>query len=219
MQTDFMQVDGNIGFAIPTMQSCGDSCLFLLVGLDDRIIEVNFTEKKTLRTIASLKDVHTEGFRFFTGSCSPDGTLFAVYAGPRQPAHDCSSTGKGRIYTLNMFSELTPILRGEILTSPCGGAWFGSDTYFVVDGGTNRIYRYFLREKDGIKLLTDRKQVFKLANEDVEKGHSLGGLTIDMEGRLWVALSGAGSIIRVDVESQVSISVCLPARARVLIVI
>jgi sugar lactone lactonase YvrE len=197
-RSDHMTMSQRVGFAVPILRSCGLSCLFLLVGLDDSVVEVNFTEKIVLRTIAVMRDpsqlvVPTESGRLCVGSCSSDGTLFCGYIAARgQDAY------KGSMYYLSIFGELTSAIRSESFMVPTGFAWLGYDNLFFSDGGSNKIYSCRIQEKDGVKNFTARKVVFKLSADSASLGHRLGGIAIDAEGKLWVALTGAYCILRID---------------------
>lgn len=197
-RSDHMIMSQRIGFAVPVLRSCGVSCLFLLVGLDDSLLEVNFTEKLILRTVAVTRDpsqpvMPTESGRLCVGSCSSDGTLFCGYVTSKG-----QDACKGRMYYLSIFGELTSAIRSESFMVPTGFAWLGYDKLFFSDGGSNKIYGCRLQEKNGVKNFTARKVVFKLPVDSVALGHRLGGIAIDAEEKLWVALTGASCIIRID---------------------
>jgi len=205
-RVEYMNMTHRIGFAIPTLRSCGDSCLFLLVGLEDSVVEVNFTDKVTLRCVSTVRDPSPSSpppstpaeaagarGRLCIGTCASDGTLFTGYV-----TYKGQEASKGRLYYLNVFGDLTSAIRSEHSCVPSGSAWLGYDTFFFTDGGSNKVYKCRLQENDGIKSLTDRKIIFKLSKESSDVGHRLGGVAIDIEGKLWIALTGGSCILRVD---------------------
>jgi hypothetical protein len=48
------------------------------------------------------------------------------------------------------------------------------------------------------------KVVYKLPAEDTQRGHRMEGMTIDCKFKLWVALNGAGCILRIDPWKEIS---------------
>ena len=55
--------------------------------------------------------------------------------------------------------------------------------------------------------------VFTLPEESVCKGYMMDGMTIDADGKLWVALVGAFCVIQIDPETRTEIRrISLPAK-------
>ena len=50
------------------------------------------------------------------------------------------------------------------------------------------------------------KVVYTLPAEDMRLGHRMEGMTIDCKFKLWVALNGAGCILRIDPWKETEIS-------------
>ena len=197
---DVMTMDQLVGFAIPTTSCSNKTDLLLLVGLEDRVVEVNFTEKTVIRTIAIVRE-SVVGMRFTNGKCSPDGTLIAVYN-----HHWSDGCTKGKVYVLNDFGELTTILHPESLLKPQGSAWYLNKIYYLVDGRGNKIYRFNVMDSDGSKVLTEKSTVFELSETDVSRHYRMCGMDIDSEGHLWVAVSGASCLIRIDADRGMELS-------------
>ena len=75
---EIVELNKLVGFAIPTVETKAEGDIFLAVGLDDCIIELNFSKKVITRVLAEIDDKNvSENCRFNDAKCSPDGTLFA----------------------------------------------------------------------------------------------------------------------------------------------
>lgn len=73
-KADEMVFDQQVSFAIPTSDSQED--LLLFVGLETKIIQVNFDKKQILREVVQLPMEFRQTGRIVTAKCSPHGTLY-----------------------------------------------------------------------------------------------------------------------------------------------
>lgn len=74
-----MSFQESVGFAVPTSLSREDK-LVLFVGLEQKILEVNLSENRILRTVATVPmEFYQKGMRFSCAKSSPDGVLYAGY--------------------------------------------------------------------------------------------------------------------------------------------
>ena len=195
--SDKMELDENLTFAVPTLKTSFNGDLYLLVGLEDRIVEINFSKKKIVKVISMIRDLNFDTGRFVEAKCSPEGTLITGFIN-----HKHKELSKTRMYYLNSFNELTKLLPSDRLSLLGGSVWYGYEYYYIVDSGTNKVLRYRWLDCDGTKSFTDRKVVFKLPKDESAMGYKLSGITIDCEGKIWVGLSGAGCLIRIDPDSK-----------------
>jgi sugar lactone lactonase YvrE len=209
-KTNFMSFEKEVGFAIPTTDTTPET-LMLFVGVEDRIMEVNFTEKKIVRRIVN---VLTEGSlgRFNDAKCSPNGNLYAGFM-----KHNSLKTGdRGHLYRLDIkFSKEKTRYWLERLTSDDlpepllsnGMAWAKGIMYFI-DTGAASIFALDVGDalvdhlEEHLEVdtgtYTKRATVFTLSTEETANGVYIDGMTIDAAGNLWVAFWGAGKIVRID---------------------
>lgn len=211
--------------------------LYLLVGLEDRIVEVNFTEQKIIRTIVEIPiDIKDTNSRFNDAKASPDGVLYCGYMhlkwreGNGGHFFKMKNDGSNALQTL-----LKPIEIGL----PNGLAWVRpkkttttttnegrtsndskeSSNMYIVDSMKNTITMYNAidnqpNDKDSESFSTPKEiaccaetndytfdevsVIYTLEDEYINAGGVLDGMTIDSEGKLWVAVSGCSCILRID---------------------
>ena len=91
---DTMSTEQQVGFAIPSVKTVANK-IILIVGLEDSITEVNFTDKTTIRVLSAVPEKDLKDKRFNDGKCNPMGRLYAGYM------HAKWRDGKyGNLYTL-----------------------------------------------------------------------------------------------------------------------
>ncbi len=197
-----------VGFAIPTTRTKKDQVI-LLVGLENKIVEIDLSDQQILRTVLLIPEkFYSKGMRFNDGKCSPDGELFVGLV------HSKWREGN-RGFFLKLIHSRAPDIESELSKSmlknilpregihfPSGTAWLGPDTLFLVDSAENEITRLTFVGVDGIEIVTkrvsERKLIYKLPQPSIDLGYVLSGMTIDSKGKLWIALYGAGCILRID---------------------
>lgn len=198
--------------------------LYLLVGLEDRIVEVNFTEQKIIRTIVEIPiDIKDTNSRFNDAKASPDGVLYCGYMhlkwreGNGGHFFKMKNDGSNALQTL-----LKPIEIGL----PNGLAWVSknskeSSNMYIVDSMKNTITMYNaidnqpnVKDSEPFGVSTSKEiaccaetndytfdevsVIYSLEDEYINAGGVLDGMTIDSEGKLWVAVSGCSCILRID---------------------
>ena len=65
---------------------------------------------------------------------------------------------------------------------------------------------YLFPWQNGHRIVESSKVIYTLTAEDMRRGHRMGGMTIDCKFKLWVALNGAGCILRIDPWKETEIS-------------
>ena len=108
---DTMSTEQQVGFAIPSVKTVANK-IILIVGLEDSITEVNFTDKKVIRVLSAVPEKDLKDKRFNDGKCNPTGRLYAGYM------HAKWREGKyGNLYTL-VSDNLRPLFDSTGETSP-----------------------------------------------------------------------------------------------------
>lgn len=140
------------------------------------------------RRIAVFDD---QDLRMNDGGCTPDGALLCGTAGP---------DGTGRLYRLAREGAVTVLIDGVSVSNGIGVDPRGDVLY--VDSATRRIDR--LRISDGV--LAERAPFADLRSEEGVPD----GIAVDVEGGVWVAMWGAGRVVRVDPDGTVGARIPVP---------
>lgn len=128
-------------------------------------------------------EAHIPGNRFNDGKCDPSGRFWAGTL-----SYDLEE-GAGNLYCLDVDLSVDQKLTG--LTISNGMAWDRERTrFFLVDSGTGNLFSFDYDEPAGG--ISSQSVVWHS-----EQG-SPDGMTIDTEDHLWVALYGAGKVLRID---------------------
>jgi sugar lactone lactonase YvrE len=191
-----MHFEQTLGFAVPVEGFTKDRPL-LIVGLEDRIVEVDILQGEILRTVVSVPEKYCEKWRRFNDAeCSPDGVLFSGYLHPFW-----KDGSKGTYFMVDcdqQNAQLKPVLLPIPVALPNGSAWLNNETFYLVDSGSSEIFQITIdrnsSNEDGVTVL-EQTSIFQLSRED---SVVLDGMTIDSENHLWVALCGAGCILRIN---------------------
>ena len=189
--SDCMDLNETVGFVVPIASNDFEQKdIFLAVGLENTIVEVNFTKKHILRTIASRTS--QADMRFNCGKCSADGTLFAGISNV-----NWRDGKRGSVHMLTKKLEFEQSIASSTINYPNGCTWSGNN-FYLVDAGANVVFSFAMFDRRGNKVLINKKSVFALAADAVDAGYLLGGLAVDAESMLWIPIIGAGQILRVD---------------------
>ena len=127
--SESMDFEKAVGFAVPTTETKADSDIFLVVGLEDSIVEVNFSSKTILRVFS--RKPPSADMRFVHAKCCADGTLFAGYL-----SLNWKEGKRGQIFMLNKKLEFEQAISSNHLHRPNGIAW-SDTTVYIVDSGAN----------------------------------------------------------------------------------
>lgn len=207
--TEIMNFNQYVGFAIPTSKTTMSN-LSLFVGLEDRIVEVDWNLKIIIAVIAKVPNTfYKKGMRFNDAECSPDGELFAGFMHSKwREGHagqyfrlllNSSATIDAIHAPLNAFESILP--KEESIHLPNGSAWNDDEVCFVIDSKQNEIFQLefdntttnpFTRKCIG------KRSVYQLSEELRKAGGMMDGMAIDADGMLWVAVTGTGLLLRID---------------------
>jgi sugar lactone lactonase YvrE len=133
-----------------------------------------------LADVRPLGELWTDtGVRMNEGGCDPDGRFYCgSMAYDEQP-------GAGTLFRLDGDGSVVPVLHG--VTTSNGLAWSpdGATAYYV-DTPTGRVDAFDYVDGE----LADRRPVALIPDD----AGTPDGLTVDADGRLWVALWGGGAV-------------------------
>ena len=175
-----------IGFVVPRANGglvVGEGMSVLLVERDGRS-----------RTLVSIAARH-EGERLNDAVCDAQGRLWVgTLVSPRKP-------GGARLLVIDGDGSVTEVLDG--LTISNGMDWADGDLLHV-DTPTGRVDRYRVDAESGA--LSGRSTVVQIEPEDGMPD----GLTVDLDGGIWVALYGGGEVRRYRADGSLDGRVPLP---------
>ena len=158
-----------------------------------------FVDSKT-GEIKIIKDPesHLPGNRFNDGKCDPAGRF---WAGTMALSEE---SGLGNVYTIH--SDLASSKKIEGVSISNGMAWSADHkTFYYIDSPTFEIVAYDYSINTGH--ISNKRTIIKIPKED----GSPDGMTIDIDGMLWVAHWGGWQITRWDPEKAQKIySIKLP---------
>ena len=133
---DTMNTEQQVGFAIPSVKTVANK-IILIVGLEDNISEINFTDKTIIRVLSAVPEKDLKDKRFNDGKCSPMGRLYAGYM------HAKWREGKyGNLYTL-ISDNLRPLFdsTGDRSSSPLLPLSFNYLSLCMISPLTNTLYQ------------------------------------------------------------------------------
>jgi sugar lactone lactonase YvrE len=137
--------------------------------------------------------------RMNEGGCDPQGRLHVG-----SMAYDAAD-GRGTVYRLDGDGAVTPVLTGVTISN--GLQWSADGgTAFYVDTPTDHVWRYRFDQEAGT--FHDREPFIDLSDAP---GHP-DGMTIDVDGGLWVAMYGGWAVRRFDAAGAAVDVVELPTR-------
>jgi gluconolactonase len=204
---DKMEFDQQVAFVIPTAFTTTKSTV-LFVGLEDKIVEVDWQTKSIVREVFKF----AENERLVSGKCSPMGTLFVSVV-------DATKSGDpGHLYGLRegpdgwKLTKLFGALWNEVFFQiPFGMAWYSKNEFFMVDSAFSTISKYYITGDhydepgalDFLNVWNDSYYVKKINTMKIlsmadNLKYKLEGMTIDREKKLWVCITGAGCVLRID---------------------
>lgn len=184
-----VQLAGRVGVAVP--QPGGG----LLVACEDRILAVT-DSNGTVRQLASVPSAYrfTSGQRFNDGALDPSGGFMLGSIPGIEPDSAALFRWDGHV--------LDVALMGIGVSNGIGWSPDRRTTYFI-DTPTARVDRFDWVADDGE--LRNRRVLIELPGPGRPDG-----LTVDDDGCVWVAMNGAGRVIRVTPDGRMDTSIQFP---------
>lgn len=189
------QLDGRIGFIIPVK---GTSDLFVVAKERDLLL-ITWDGKGEPSSKKLLAEVDTDDAvkvnRFNDGKCDPKGHLWAGTMGPEVSPGEFILKN-GTLYSFERIKE--PKKHVQEIDISNGMEWsVDGKIFYFIDSLTYSVEAFDYNSC--CPAVKNRRLVFDVKANDL--GGTPDGLTIDSEGKLWVALFDGGAVVRFDPES------------------
>lgn len=186
-ETEAVTFDGTVTLVVPYQNQPHN--LLITKGKEVRKLNWNTKESK----VVSIVDPENPKTRFNDGKCDPRGRLWTGTLIEGQAEG-------GSLYSLDSSYKFTKF--ADKITVSNGLTWtLDYRTLFYIDSEARRIYEFDFDLEAGT---ASNQRV--LVDYNVDDGYAdLGvpdGMTIDIEGKLWVACFGGGCVIRVDPKTK-----------------
>lgn len=164
----------------------------ILISKDKQILKLKWDTKEATLLAEVEPDVNT---RFNDGKCDPAGRLWAGTMG-LETSPGIIDQGLGSLYSMDASSYVVKHLSGITISN--GLAWSrDSRIMFYVDSFPRKIYALDYDLATG-SIAKQRDLVdFNKASKYSDCGLP-DGITLDAEGKLWVACFGGGRVLRID---------------------
>ncbi|KAJ1531489.1 hypothetical protein ONE63_000164 [Megalurothrips usitatus] len=200
---------GRVTPAVPvkncTMMLVGVGTVLHLVDVDWGAPGVPAVVKTS--TAMSRVEEHLPTNRFNDGKADSRGRLWIGTMDDRQTSRRRRrrfSPNKGELFRFHMKRDLnqtsgycvdTKCVVEDNLSIPNGMAWTPDDKYYyLADSASKAVYRFDFDAEQGV--LSNRTAAFRFEDHGVPGAPD--GLTLDVDGNLWIACVHGGRVIRVD---------------------
>ncbi|PVD23866.1 hypothetical protein C0Q70_17140 [Pomacea canaliculata] len=161
-------------------------------------------------TVTDITEVDREtGNRFNDGKCDAKGRLWAGTMGFEvKPAF--VEPAAGALYSLDLDRTVKKWLPGIHISN--GLAWTeDNQTMFYIDSIPKKVYAFDYDLENGA--ISKQRTAVDLTPYDIDTYGVPDGMTIDTEGKLWVACFGAGAVYKFDPETGKTLQcVKIPAK-------
>jgi sugar lactone lactonase YvrE len=155
----------------------------VVLALEDGIYRMNLVNDQ-LEFLAKPSSLRKDQ-RFNDGKCDPAGRLWVGSMGPSR---------SGFLYCMNNEGAIEEVLND--ITTSNGLIWsLDSTKMYYIDTNTSRVRQFDYNIQDGS--LRNEKIIIEIPGE---QGYP-DGMTIDSEGKLWIALWGGSGVNRYDPET------------------
>jgi sugar lactone lactonase YvrE len=162
-------------------------------------IERGFALEDAQGAVTALDPVWSDtSVRMNEGACDPDGRF---YCGSM--AYD-QRPGAATVYRLDADHSVRAVLTGVTVSNGLDWSPDGSLAYY----NDTATYRTDVFTYDPVHGLVDRRPFVDLTSEELRPD----GLTVDVEGGVWMALSNGGAVRRYTADGRLDEVVSLPAR-------
>ncbi|XP_048763828.1 regucalcin-like [Ostrea edulis] len=200
---DKIELDDTIGFVVPARKGG------LIAGVGRSLVHVDWDTKKVTKLHEVEQGLQT---RFNDGKCDPKGRVWAGTMGPVDP--DVKKMPMiGSLYCLDLDGSLRTVVKDVGISN--GLAWTeDAKTMYYIDSTPQKVYRYDFDIATGN--ISNQSVIVDHAGKPLEEFGFPDGMTIDTEGKLWVACFSASKVIRYDPNTGKQLqSVNIPSAARI----
>jgi len=181
--TESVHLDGITTFVIPYFSDPSN----LLITKTNEVRKLNFTSGES--ELLTQLDSNDPKYRFNDGKCDTRGRVFAGTLTEGQ-------LEKGHLYRMDKNYTLVQVTDRISLSN--GLAWsLNNDTLYFIDSEGKKIYAFDYDLETGTA--TNKRILINYNTEDAYKNFGVpDGMTIDIEGKLWVAHYGGKCVLRID---------------------
>ncbi|XP_042905098.2 regucalcin [Parasteatoda tepidariorum] len=185
--TESVDLDGIVTFVIPFRSDPSN----LLITLTQEVRKLNFGTGES-EVLTQLSHDNPK-YRFNDGKCDTKGRLWTGTLIPGE-------ADQGHLYKMDKTYNLQQV--EDKITLSNGLAWsLNNDTLYYIDSEARKINVFDFNLHDGTA--TNRRILIDYnVDEDYKELGYPDGMTIDIEGKLWVANYAGGCVIRIDPETK-----------------
>jgi len=203
---------GQSGRVTPAVPVKGTDEIMVGVGRTVHMVDVNWGEPgqaPVVRSVTAVREVesHMPGNRFNDGKADSRGRLWIGTMDDSQTSRRRRrSVNKGELFRFDLQRDRNtrsasvdawPIVE-EGLQIPNGMAWTPDDkAYYLADSAAKAIFRFDFNVEKGA--IANRTTAFSFEKHGVPGAPD--GITLDVDGNLWIACVHGGRVIRVDPRS------------------
>lgn len=187
-----MEFEQAVGFVIPTSEW---NYLSLIVGLENKVVQVNFDTKTIVKDVVSVPPRYINGScRFNDASCSTLGEIYCGYMNT-----DWRKGKRGFLFKLNLAiqnvdAKLWTVLDDTQMFLPNGSVTLfdknREEVFYIVDSGDACIKK--LNNNGSVDV------IYSLPRNMIDAGYMIDGMTVDSRSNLYVCVPGAGLILIID---------------------
>nr|XP_033337549.1 uncharacterized protein LOC117226889 [Megalopta genalis] len=183
--------NGPVGVAVPVYD---EPDKFVAGSGTDFVLVTWNSHKNVTRSISqtlAIVDTNRNGTRWNDGKVDSSGRFWGGTIGPE--ANDVVIPDQATLYRID--SDLKPKIELSPVTNSNGLAWNREDdTFYYIDTPTRKIAAFDFDPIAGT--ISNKRTAFDLAKHNVSGLPD--GMTIDVNGNLWIALYGGGGVLHVD---------------------
>lgn len=180
-----IKLDGTVGFVVPAKKGG------LIAGVGRCLVHVDWDTKRTTKLHEVDKGLET---RFNDGKCDPRGRVWAGTMGPVVP--DVPNMKKiGSLYCLDLDGTLRTMIKDVGISNGLAWSEDGKSMYYI-DSTPRQLYRYDFDPSTGS--IDNKTVIVDNSGKSVPEFGLPDGMTLDTEGKAWVANFFSKKVVRYD---------------------
>ncbi|KAK3088774.1 hypothetical protein FSP39_023620 [Pinctada imbricata] len=200
-ENEGIQLGETVGFVVPARKGG------LIAGLGLTLSHVDWETKK-VTCLHKVNEAPTSQFN--DGKCDPIGRVWSGTYGEMKDSNDLSTMEHiGHLYSMDVDGSLMDRLDKIGISNGLG--WTEDNrTMFFIDSIPRKVYAFDFDINDGS--IKSQRTVVQFTGTKDEMGVP-DGMTVDTEGKIWIAAFGASKVFRFDPETgKQLLSITLPAK-------